>query len=106
MLVVGGSDSTHRGLRELSEGTGIDLRLLPESEDSSPARVESRVEGCDAVIVWSEQVVNAEITAAYIAAAQNHHRIVISVLGNDDGIVSLARAAVYRLARTHIFETH
>jgi hypothetical protein len=106
LLVVGGSEATHARLRELSEGCSIDLRLLSADEDSSPARVGSRVEGCDAVVVWSGQVMDPAITAVYSDAAQTHHRIVIPVLGKTDQVIPLARATVYRLARTHIFETH
>jgi len=106
LLVVGGTEPVHDRLRELSEGSTVDLRLLAADEDSSPARVGSRVEGCDAVVVWSGQVVDPRVTTAYTEAAQTHHRIVISVLGAQDAVIPLARAAVYRLARTHIFETH
>ncbi len=106
LLVVGGAEETQLKLRALSEGTHVDLRLLGVEDEPPPARVDSRVEGCDAIIVWSDSIVLAELTQLYVAAAQRHHRLVISVLGGRDGVVPLARATVYHLARTHLFESH
>ena len=40
----------------------------------------------------------------YAEAALKHHRTIVSVLSPEDGVIPFARAAAYRLARTHIFE--
>ena len=86
----------------LSQGRSIDLRLIPSDEDVQ-VRVDSRVEGCDLVICWSEGVVSPELTNAYVVAADKHGRPLVSVIGHEDNVTRLARAAIYRIARTHLF---
>ena len=103
LLVVGGRPEVQSRLRALSQGRSIDLRLIPSDEEVSQVRVDSRVEGCDLVICWSEGVVSPELTNAYVTAADKHGRPLVSVIGHEDNVTRLARAAIYRIARTHLF---
>lgn len=102
LLVIGGSDATQSRLRALSEGEPVDLRLVSADEEVLAARAAGRVEGCDALILWSRWVVPTHISEPYAEAALAADRPIISVLGVTCGVVPLARATVNRLARTHV----
>lgn len=102
LLVIGGAEATQQRLRTLSEGEPVDLRLVSADEEVLPARAAGRVEGCDALILWSRWVVPTRISDPYAQAALAVERPIVSVLGVTCGVVALARATVNRLARTHV----
>ncbi len=102
LLVIGGTPATHQLLRDLSQGQPVDLRLVAADEPVSAPRAQSRVEGCDVLVVWSAWVVDPEVTAPYVEAADAQTRPVVSVLGRVDAVNALARAVTHRLARNHV----
>lgn len=102
LLVIGGDDAIQTRLRALSQGQPVDLRLVSADEEALPARAAGRVEGCDALILWSSWVVPARISDPYAQAALAADRPIVSVLGVNCGVVPLARATVNRVARTHV----
>lgn len=102
LLVIGGDDAIQARLRALSQGQPVDLRLVSADEEALPARAAGRVEGCDALILWSSWVVPARISDPYAQAALAADRPIVSVLGVNCGVVPLARATVNRVARTHV----
>ncbi len=102
LLVIGGDDTIQTRLRALSQGQPVDLRLVSADEEALPARAAGRVEGCDALILWSSWVVPARISDAAAQAALAADRAIVSVLGVNCGVVPLARATVNRVARTHV----
>ena len=103
-LVVGGRAETQERLRVLSEGLPIDLRLIVIDEDSNTGRIDSRVEGCDALVLWHESVTDSTVNELYAKAAHEYQRLVVQVLAQEDGVIPFARAAAYRVARTHLFQ--
>jgi len=101
LLVVGG-DGSHEALRGFSQGQPVDLRLVNEDDEVHGARVQGRVEGCDLLVLWSVDVVPAEVTESYAAVARDEGRQVVAVLGARGGVVPFARAVCNRLARNHV----
>ncbi len=101
LLVVGG-DGTHETLRGLSQGQPVDLRLVNDDDAVHAARVKGRIEGCDLLVLWSEGVVGAAVSAPYASAARDEGRAIVTVLGQRSAVVPLARAVCNRLARNHV----
>jgi hypothetical protein len=99
LLVIGGADPTRDALRSLAEGQPVDLRLIAETEEVLPARVQGRVEGCDVLVLWSDAVVSTAVSGPYEDAARREQRTVVQVLGDRGGVASMARAVCNRLAR-------
>lgn len=102
LLVIGGSDETQARLRALSAGQSVDLRLVSADEEVHPARAQGRVEGCDALVLWSNWVVATEVSTPYVNAALSAGRPIVNVLGPACAVKAMARATVNRLARTHV----
>jgi hypothetical protein len=99
LLVIGGPDATRDALRGLSEGQPVDVRLIADSEEVHPARVQGRVEGCDVLVLWGEAVVPRAISEPYEATALREGRPVVQILGERGGVAALARGVCNRLAR-------
>ncbi len=102
VLVIGGGDAVQAELRAMSEGLPVDLRLVADDDPLQPARVKGRVEGCDLLVLWSNDVCSGALPAAYAEAAKADRRGLVRVLGVTPRIASLARAVTHRLARDHV----
>lgn len=101
-ILVIGADDLHEPLRALGQGEPVALRLVSATDAVHSARVRGRVEGCDAVVIWSETVTPKPVTESYLEAAYAEGRPVVSVLGKHAGIAQMARSVCNRLARASI----
>ena len=102
LLIVGGDEDCQDKLRDLSQGQGVELRLVQADEPLQTARIAARVEGADVVVTWSRQTVDGAISDAYAQCAVSSGRLVVPVLGSGCTISELARAVCNRLARNHV----
>ena len=104
-LVIGGRDETQSRLRSLAEGQPIDLRLIGDDEELNTGRMTSRIEGCDCLVLWNPAISKQSVNDAYEKIALDHSRLVVHVLGDEGSVVGFCRAASYRIARTHLFQS-
>jgi len=104
LLVIGGDPDHHSRLHALSEGAPIDLRIVSIDEEISEGRARGRVDGCDALVIWNENVVPHEVSQVYRAAADEINRLTVQIPGADTRVETLARFTINRLARQHILK--
>ena len=68
-LLIGGPAEVQERLRELMQGSKIDFRLISAEDQIAEARITSRVEGCDLLLLWAEQGARSALSRAYEDAA-------------------------------------
>jgi len=104
LLVIGGDPDHQSRLHALSEGAPIDLRIVNIDEEISEGRARGRVDGCDALVIWNENVVPHEVSQVYRSAADEINRLTVQIPGADTRVETLARFTINRLARQHILK--
>jgi len=104
LLVIGGAPEHNARLHTLSEGAPIDLRVVSIDEEISQGRARGRVDGCDALVIWNENVVPHEVSQIYRSAAEEINRLTVQIPGADTRVETLARFTINRLARQHILK--
>lgn len=105
LLLVGGTDAVHEQVRGLCQGLRVDFRIVGAHEELVAARIQGRVEGCDMLVLWGPELVDAATSAAYGEAAQSQDRPVAYVIGPRCSVYALARAVTNRVTRSLVLTT-
>jgi hypothetical protein len=96
MLIYGAAPELKSQLHALSEGHHLDLRLVDRGGETSVARAEGRIDGCDCFVTWSQDVLEPN---PYLEAARKLRRLWVMVNSSNNDLAAMSRQIAYRLAR-------
>jgi len=96
MLIYGAAPELKSQLHMLSEGHPLDLRIVDREGDTSSARAEGRIDGCDCFVTWSQHVLEPN---PYLDAARKLRRLWVMVNSSHNDLAGMSRQIAYRLAR-------
>jgi hypothetical protein len=95
-----GADEIHSQIRNLTEGRNIEFRLISETEQSSSARIQSRLESCDLLVLWGPKVIDPQISEAYYKMANIAQCSVLKISGDQADVSALSRQILYWISRS------
>ncbi|MAD60007.1 MAG: hypothetical protein CMH49_00655 [Myxococcales bacterium] len=97
-LLIGG-EKLHPRIRELTEGQHVDFRLIPSTDESSPQRIQGRLESCDLLITWPRGALASDAGLAYRSLAPTVDCPLIDLNGDLADIATLSRQILNRVSR-------
>ena len=94
-----GAESIHGKTRALMEGQSVEFRLISSDEQSSQARIQSRLESCDLLILWGGSVTPKGASSAYREMTSKAECPYIEINGDRADMITLARQILYWVSR-------
>jgi hypothetical protein len=98
-LLVGG-EALHTKIRALTEGKNVDFRLILSHDESSPQRIQSRLESCDLLLTWPRGPLSSEAGMNYRRIAPIVDCPLIDLNGDQVNLSTLSRHILNWVSRT------